>query len=140
VATSVRPRVFEFDVTVDRDRVAHSSLGGSPLPRESEWWPEHYVLAGLVRCTLASMDYAARRAGSTCVGSGVAHGVVTRREEDGRYAFVEIEASFEVQLEPAPARETLPELVAKAEAGCFVGNSLTAKPRYRWRINGEELP
>jgi uncharacterized OsmC-like protein len=136
---AVTPRVHEFDVTVDRDRVAHSALGGSPLPRQAEWWAEHYVLAGLVRCTLASMDYAARRAGANCTGSGTAHGVVTKREDDGRYAFVEIEASFDVQLAPAPEPDTLRELVAKAELGCFVGNSLSVKPRYQWTINGEEV-
>jgi len=132
------PRVHEFDVTVDHARVAHSALGGSPLPREAEWWAEHYVLAGLVRCTLASMDYAARRAGCNAVGSGKGHGTVTRRE-DGSYGFVDIEASFEVQRAPAPTPETLQKLVAKAEAGCFVGNSLTPKPRYRWVVNGEPV-
>jgi uncharacterized OsmC-like protein len=136
---ATRPRVHEFDVTVDRDRVARSALGGSTLPREAEWWAEHYVLAGLVRCTLASMDYAARRAGANVTGSGSAHGVVTQRTEDGRYAFVEIDASFDVQLAPAPDAETLVALVAKAEAGCFVGNSLTAKPRYQWTVNGEQV-
>jgi uncharacterized OsmC-like protein len=136
---AVKPRVHEFAVTVDRDRVARSALGGSPLPREAEWWAEHYVLAGLVRCTLASMDYAARRAGVNCTGSGDAHGVVTKREEDGRYAFVEIDAYFEVQLAPAPEAEALKELVAKAELGCFVGNSLSVKPRYHWTINGREV-
>jgi uncharacterized OsmC-like protein len=136
---ATRPRVHEFDVTVDRDRVARSALGGSPLPREAEWWAEHYVLAGLVRCTLASMDYAARRAGSNAIGSGTAHGVVTRREEDGRYAFVEIDATFDVQLAPAPEPETLEELLGRAEAGCFVGNSLTAKTRYHWIVNGDEV-
>lgn len=134
-----RPRVLEFDVTVDRDRVARSALGGTPLPREAEWWAEHYVLAGLVRCTLASLDYAARRAGANATGSGTAHGVVTKREEDGRYAFVEIEATFDVQLAPVPGQETLKDLLERAEAGCFVGNSLTAKPRYRWTVNGEEV-
>lgn len=136
---STRPRVHEFDVTVDRDRVARSALGGSPLPREAEWWAEHYVLAGLVRCTLASMDYAARRAGANATGSGSARGIVTKREEDGRYAFVEIDATFDVQLAPAPDAETLATLVAKAEVGCFVGNSLTAKPRYHWVVNGNEV-
>lgn len=136
---AARPRVLEFDVTVDRDRVARSALGGGSLPREAEWWAEHYVLAGLVRCTLASLDYAARRAGSNVTGSGAAHGVVTRREEDGRYAFVEIEATFDVQLAPAPDQEALKDLLEKAEAGCFVGNSLTAKPRYSWIVNGEEV-
>ena len=134
-----RPRVLEFDVTVDRDRVARSALGGTPLPREAEWWAEHYVLAGLVRCTLASLDYAARRAGANATGSGTAHGVVTKREEDGRYAFVEIEATFDVQLAPVPDQEALKGLLERAEAGCFVGNSLTAKPRYRWTVNGEEV-
>jgi uncharacterized OsmC-like protein len=137
---AVKPRVHEFEVTVDRDRVARSALGGGPLPREAEWWAEHYVLAGLVRCTLASMDYAARRAGANCTGSGKAHGIVTKREEDGRYAFVEIDAWFDVQLAPGPDADALDELVRKAEAGCFVGNSLSVKPRYHWTINGQEIP
>ena len=136
---STRPRVHEFDVTVDEYRVARSALGGSPLPREAEWWAEHYVLAGLVRCTLASMDYSARRTGSNCTGSGRAHGVVTKRAADGRYAFVEIDATLEVQLAPAPPPEGLAELLARAEAGCFVGNSLSVEPRYRWIVNGEDV-
>ena len=134
-----RPRVLEFDVTVDRAGDARSSLGGSPLPREAEWWAEHVVLAGLVRCTLASMDYAARRAGCNAVSSGSAHGVVTKREEDGLYALIDIETRLAVQLAPAPEPEALPELVAKAEHGCFVSNSLTARPRHRWIVNGKEV-
>ncbi len=136
---SARARVLEFDVTVDRDRVARSALGGSPLPREAEWWAEHVVLAGLVRCTLASMDYSARRAGMNAVGLGSAHGVVTKREEDGLYAFVDIETMLEVDLAPAPEPKALRELLASAEHGCFVSNSLTAKPRHRWIVNGEEV-
>ena len=135
---SARPRVLTFDVSVDRDRMAHSGLGGSPIAREDAWWAEHLVLAGLVRCTLASMDYAAHRAGFEVVGAGTAHGTVTRRE-DGLYAFVEIEAYLDLELEPAPEREALSELIAKAERGCFVGNSLTATPRYHWTVNDEEI-
>ena len=134
-----RPRVLEFDVTVDRAGDARSALGGSPLPREAEWWAEHLVLAGLVRCTLASMDYAARRAGLDSLGAGAAHGTVTKREGDGLYAFVDIETTLEVQLTPAPDPAALQELVAKAEHGCFVSNSLTARPRHRWIVNGQEL-
>jgi organic hydroperoxide reductase OsmC/OhrA len=85
------------------------------------------------------MDYAARRAGANATGSGRAHGVVTKRETDGRYAFVEIEATFDVQLAPVPDQETLKGLLERAEAGCFVGNSLSVKPRYRWIVNGEEV-
>ena len=134
-----RVRELEFDVTVDRAGDAHSALGGSALPREVEWWAEHLVLAGLVRCTLASMDYSARRAGVNSKGVGSAHGVVTKREQDGLYAFVEIETTLEVDLAPAPEPAAVRDLVAKAEHGCFVSNSLTAKPRHRWVVNGQEI-
>lgn len=135
---TTRPRVLEFDVTVDRDRIARSALGGSPLQREDEWWPEHLVLAGLVRCTLGSMDYTVRRAGLEMVGSGTAHGTVTRRD-DGLYAFVDIESTLEIELDAALDPEPLRALLAKAEHGCFVSNSLTAKPRHHWIVNGEEI-
>lgn len=134
-----KPRVLELDVSVDRDRTARSTRGGSSLPAEDAWSAEHYVLAALVRCTLTSLDYHVRRAGLTASGSGQAHGVVTRRDADGLYAFVEIEARYDVELDQRPGPEIVTELVQKAERGCFVGNSLTPKPRYRWTVNGEEL-
>ena len=59
---------------------------------------------------------------------------MTRRDEDERYAFVEITAELDVELEPQP--DDVAELLAKAERDCFVGASLTAKPSYRWRVNG----
>jgi organic hydroperoxide reductase OsmC/OhrA len=136
---SGRPRVLEFDVTVDPSGDARSGLGGTPVPRQEEWWAEHLVLAGLVRCTLASMGHAARRAGLEWTSSGSAHGVVTKREEDGLYAFVDIETRFEVTLEPRPAEDDVRNLVAKAEHGCFVSHSLRATPRHRWIVNGEEV-
>ena len=133
-----RPRVLHFDVTVDRAGDARSALGGSALSREAEWWPEHLVLAGLVRCTLASMDYSARRAGLDATGAGSAHGTVAKRE-DGLHAFVAIETTLEVDIAPAPEPASLRELVGKAEHGCFVSNSLTARPRHRWIVNGQEV-
>ena len=135
----VKPRVLEFDITVDRERVARSALGGSAQPREAEWWAEHSVLAGLVRCTLSSMDYEARRAGINIVGSGQAHGTVTKRADDGLYAFVGIETRLEIDLAPAPAPEALIEIIARAERGCFVSNSLMSRPRHRWIVDGEEI-
>jgi len=97
------------------------------------------VLVGLVRCTLASLDYAARRAGVNVVSSGSAHGIVTKREEDGLYALVDIETTLDVQLAPALEPDGLHGLLAKAEHGCFVSNSLIAKPRHRWIVNGQEV-
>ena len=70
-------------------------------------------------------------------GTASAEGVVTRRDEDGRYAFVEIECGLDVELDPAPNGDALKELLARAEWGCFIGASLTVKPRYQWRVNGE---
>jgi uncharacterized OsmC-like protein len=134
-----RTRVLQFDITVDRSGDARSALGGSPLPREAEWWAEHYVLAGLVRCTLASLDYSARRAGVDVVSSGSAHGVVTKREDDGLHAFVEIETTLDVEVTPALDDDGLRGLLARAEHGCFVSNSLTARPRHRWIVNGHEV-
>ena len=134
-----RPRVLEFDVTIDRAGSVRSALGGSPIPREDEWWAEHLVLAGLVRCTLASMDYSAQRAGFESVGSGRAHGVVTKRAEDGLYAFVEVETRLEIELRPAPDADATLGLVERAERGCFVSNSLTARPRHHWTVNGQEI-
>jgi organic hydroperoxide reductase OsmC/OhrA len=134
-----RPRVLEFDVTVDRAGDAHSALGGSALSRRDEWWAEHLVLAGLVRCTLASMDYTARRAGLDATGAGSAHGVVTKRGEDGLYAFVNIETALEIGLAPPPDPAALSDLVTRAERGCFVSNSLIARPRHRWIVNGQEV-
>jgi organic hydroperoxide reductase OsmC/OhrA len=131
--------VLQFDVTIDRAGDAHSALGGSPLPREAEWWAEHLVLAGLVRCTLASLDYSARRAGVDVVSSGSAHGVVTKRADDGLHAFVEISTTLDVQVTPALDDDGLHGLLARAEHGCFVSNSLSARPRHRWIVNGEPI-
>ena len=134
-----QPRVLQFDIAVDRAGDARSALGGTPIPREAEWWAEHLVLAGLVRCTLASLDYSARRAGVRVVSSGSAHGVVTKRAEDGLHAFVEIETTLDVRVAPALDADGLRGLLARAEHGCFISNSLTAKPRHRWIVNGEEI-
>jgi organic hydroperoxide reductase OsmC/OhrA len=132
------PKVLEFEVTVDAARVAGSGLGGSPLPREPEWLAEHLMLAALVRCTLSSLDHHARRDELEASASGRAHGLVTKREGDERYALVDVDVRLEVELTPAPATDAVRELLTRVERGCFVGNSLTAAPRYHWQVNGEE--
>ena len=97
------------------------------------------MLAGLVRCTLASMDYSARRAGLDVDRrrQRARHGDEAR--DDGLHAFVDIETTLEVDIAPAPEPAALQDLVAKAEHGCFVSNSLTARPRHRWIVNGQEV-
>jgi hypothetical protein len=66
--------------------------------------------------------------------SGTARGTVTRREEDGRYAFVELTVEIEAALDPTPDEATRADLMDRAERGCFVGASLTPKPVYRWTL------
>jgi organic hydroperoxide reductase OsmC/OhrA len=138
-AMAANPRMLMFDVSVDRDRTARSALGGAAIPADDAWWAEHLVLAGLARCTLTSFDYHAHRAELESSGSATAHGVVAKRDSDGRYAFVQLDVQLNVQLDPAPTGDGVRELVAKAERDCFVGASLAAKPRYAWTVNGEEI-
>ena len=134
---SARAKTFSYAVSLDGEWTARSEEGGSPLVLEEAWSPEHLVLAGLARCTLTSLRYHASRGGIEVGGSADARGEVTQRDTDGRYAFVRVKVALDVTLEPRPP--DVRELISKAERDCFVGASLTAKPRYRWTVNGEEL-
>jgi uncharacterized OsmC-like protein len=106
---------------------------GTPLGDGPEWTPEHLVLAGLLRCSLESLRYHARRGDIEIAGAtGSAKAMVTKRESDERYAMVEVDVSLDVRLQPAPGEDELADLLAKAERDCFIGASLTVKPVYRW--------
>ncbi len=129
---------FEYSASVERDgRLL--ARDGAPLEPPPGWTPEHLLLAALGRCTLTSLDHHAERAGVAARGSATASGVVTKRDGDGRYAFVEIECRLDVELDPAPDGEELSELLGLAERDCFIGASLTATPRYEWRVNGQAV-
>ena len=130
---------LEFAVSVDRERTARTVGDAPPLPAGQGWSSEHLLLAALAKCTLTSLQYHARRADLRATGEAEAHGVVTRREEDGRYAFVEIDLAFDVSLEPPLTGEPLRELLDKAERGCFIGNSLATPPSYRWTVDRKEI-
>jgi organic hydroperoxide reductase OsmC/OhrA len=124
------PKRFEYSV---------SERSGTPAHAEPDWTAEHLVLAGLARCSLTSLDYYAKRAEVAVSGSAEADGVVTRRESDGRFAFVETHVALDVQVEPPLEGDALARLLDSAERGCFVGASLTARPAYAWRVNGEPV-
>jgi hypothetical protein len=70
-------------------------------------------------------------------GTAAASGVVTKRESDGRYAFVEVRCGLDVGLAPAP--EDVPGLLALAERDCFISASLAVTVGYEWRVNGETV-
>jgi organic hydroperoxide reductase OsmC/OhrA len=130
----------EFRYAIALDRAGRVTADGrSPLELDAAWTPEHLVLAGLARCTLQSLRFHAAPAGVDFVGTASASGMVTRRPQDGRYAFVELDVDLDLELEPAPQGEGLAALIEKAERDCFVGASLEPSPRYRWRVNGTVL-
>ena len=133
---STRPKVFDYAVTLDERWDARSDRGGPALAGadEDEWAPEHLVLAGLARCSLTSLRHHCRRAGVALTSRASARGTVTRRDEDGRFAFVEIAVEADVAFEPKPDDEAVAELLTKGERDCFVGASLTAPPTYEWRV------
>jgi organic hydroperoxide reductase OsmC/OhrA len=114
-----------------------SDENGVVLDAPAEWSPEQLLLAALVGCSLKSLRFHAKRAG-TGVGStaGTARTLVTKRQTDERYAMVETAVELAVEVDPEPEPAALAELLALAERDCFVGSSLTAKPDYRWTVNG----
>jgi organic hydroperoxide reductase OsmC/OhrA len=134
----VEAKEFRYRVTLDEDGRMLSE-GESPLEPPDAWRPDHLLVAALLRCSLESLGYHAKRAGLMSSGRGEGSARVTKRDRDGRYAVVEIAADLDVALEPSPGEDAAAELLAKAERDCFVGASLTAKPAYRWIVNGREL-
>jgi len=132
-----RARVLSFAVDLDEKGTAASDRGGTPLADDPDaWTPEHLLLAALARCTITSLRHHARRAGSAVAATATARGTVTRRETDGRFAFVEIELAITASLDPAPADDALTAILEKAERDCFVGASLSVPPSYRFTIDG----
>jgi organic hydroperoxide reductase OsmC/OhrA len=133
---SVPARSFDYAVSLDETWDARSDRGGGVLAGadEASWTPEHLVLAGLSRCTLTSLRYHCVRAGITLTSSATVRGTVTRRETDGRFAFVDITFEADVAFAPKPDDPVVGELLAKAERDCFVGASLTPRPSYAWRV------
>jgi uncharacterized OsmC-like protein len=130
---------FEYAIAVDRAGQL-SAEGGAPFLPDENWSPDHLLLAAVARCTIKSLRYHAERAGIDLVAEAEASGVVTKRGENERYAFVEIDCRIDVELEPAPdSDEQLREMLAKAERDCFVSASLRVEPRYRWHVNGHDV-
>lgn len=135
---NVRAKVFEYSSGLDREgRI--SSEGGAPLELDESWTPEHLLLAALLRCSLESLTYYAKPAGLQVGASGNAHGTVTLREDEGVFGLVSAEVHLDVELTPPPAPDDARKLVRRAQAGCFVSNSLAVHPTYHWRVNGADV-
>ena len=127
-----RAKVLEYAVDVDGAGRMTIPGGGQLVPPQG-WSADHLLLAALVRCSIDSLTYHARRAGHEVAASGEAQGTVTKSGEDERYRFVEIAVRIEAQLKPRSA--DVDQLVAKAARDCFVGASLELEPEYEWRVS-----
>jgi uncharacterized OsmC-like protein len=128
----VKAKEFRYAVDLHEGGTVRTE-DGTPLGDDPDWTPEHLLLAGLIRCSLQSLRYHARRGRvEVAAASGSARAMVTKRESDDRYALVEAEVALDVRLVPLPGDDELTELLAKAERDCFVGASLSLKPVYRW--------
>ena len=135
---AVRSKTFEYRASLGRGGVMLAE-GADPVATPGGWTPDHLVLAALLRCSLGSLRHHVARAGIGMEGEGEAHGVVARREEDGRFAIVDVDVALDVRLDPLPSADDARELIRKAERDCFVAASLRARPRYRWTVNGVPL-
>ena len=117
----MKAKEFRYGVDLDEGGSLRAE-DGTPLDADPAWSPEHLLLAALVRCSLKSLGYHARRAHiEVSDAHGFARALFTKREDDERYSAVELEVE-------------LAELLDKAERDCFIGASLTTKPTYRWTV------
>jgi organic hydroperoxide reductase OsmC/OhrA len=136
---SARAKELRYAVDLTADGELRDE-NGVVLDVPAEWSPEHLLLAALVRCSLKSLGFHAGRKGvEVRSASGSSRTLATQRETDVRYALVETEAELAVELVPELEPDRLSELLGLAERDCFVGSSLTAKPSYRWIVNGRTI-
>jgi organic hydroperoxide reductase OsmC/OhrA len=134
---AIRAKHFEYWVSLGDD--GEASADGEPVPLGEDISAEHLLLAGLARCSIQSLAYFARQRNIELKASAYASGTVTRRDDDDRYGFTDIECRMDVDFDGELADDDLRSLLESAEWGCFVGASLNPAPRYAWRVNGRNL-
>jgi len=136
--SALKPRSFAYEVAVDRDGLI-SAEDDEYVDVGDEWTADHLLLAAVVRCSIASLRFHARRTGVDATAAGTATGTVTKPAGEERFRFVSIAATIDAELDPEPDPEALAGLLETAERDCFVGASLVTKPAYRWRVNGQTV-
>jgi organic hydroperoxide reductase OsmC/OhrA len=142
-----RSKVFtcQADVVWDGDRRCTAQAGDRPTLHvappadfpggvDDAWSPEHLFLAALQSCTMLSfLAQCARRRIEVTSYRSSAHGEVTRRDEDGRYAFERVTIAVVAGVEPGKV-DAAHALTDRAERDCFIAASTTAEIDTDWRI------
>jgi organic hydroperoxide reductase OsmC/OhrA len=125
-------KVFEYAAEIDR--AGRMTIpGGAQIDPAEGWSADHLLIAALIRCSIDSLTYHARRGGHEVEAQGQARGTVTKTGPEDRYAFVSLDVRIEAQLTPRVTDSD--ELLANAERDCFVGASLRIKPTYDWQLS-----
>lgn len=132
--SAFKPKVFAYAVSVDGNGRISAEDEANFVDVGDEWTADHLLLAAVVRCSIVSLSFHARRADFGLTASGTAHGTVTKPPGEERFRFVEVVVAIEAELDPRPEPEALALLLERAERDCFVGASLVAKPAYSWHV------
>ncbi len=132
--SAVKPKVFAYAVAVDRAGRISAEDEANFVDVGDEWTADHLLLAAVVRCSIVSLSFHARRRHLDVTASGSARGTVTKPEGEDRFRFVEIAVEVEAEIDPQPEPEALAQVLELAERDCFVGASLVAKPAYSWHV------
>jgi uncharacterized OsmC-like protein len=129
---ALKAKEFRYAIDLDEGGTLRAE-DGTPFGSDPAWTPEHLLLAAVVRCSLKSLGYHARRTNvEVSDAHGSARALFTKRADDDRYGLVECAVELAVRLVPLPGEDELARLLALAERDCFIGASLAAKPTYRW--------
>jgi hypothetical protein len=131
---STRAKSFAYEVAVDESGRISAEDEGAFVDVGDEWTADHLLLAAVVRCSIVSLQFHARRVGSLATAAGNARGVVTRPESEDLYRFVSIEVEIDGELDPPLEPDARADLLDRAQRDCFVGSSLITKPTYTWRL------
>jgi organic hydroperoxide reductase OsmC/OhrA len=135
----VAVRAKHFDYWISLDEGGSLTADGNPVQIGGDVSAEHLLLTALARCSISSLEHFARQKGIEVTASAYASGTVTRREEEDRYGFVDIQCKLDARLDPEPPADELRPLLESAEWGCFIGASIKPAPKYAWRVNGRDL-
>lgn len=129
-----RQHSFAVDVSWEGDRRTTAAVAGKQsldiaVPPEfggidpDVWSPEDALVAAAASCLAVTIAALAERENVALHNLDVkARGIVGRRP-DGRYGFIRIEQSVDVETDPG-AEDAAADVVDEAEKGCLVSVSL----------------
>ena len=126
----------EFRYAIDlHEGGALRTEDGTPLAVDPAWSPEHLLLAALVRCTLKSLGYHARRGHiEVSDAHGSARALFAKREADERYAVVECEVELDGAAHAEARRRRARGAARESGARLLHRRVADGQADYRWTV------